>query len=405
MNLRLERRPRILFVCFADSTHSQSWIDLLSDTEFDVRVFASPVNHDSLFPSQRWKFPTYVSIQPARRASSDNVNWLLPSPSRLRSVVKLVHDSLWIAPRWLRWIVLTWKPDILHTLRLNPEGKLSAEALERIPQRHWPHWVISSWGSDISIEIDDPVVHKYTEFALRQCNGFIADCNRDIRNALSLGLTREKIAIPDGVPVTGGLNLEDFNTSHTVKERNLILIPKAFESAYNKTLTLLEALRMAEDALDGYEIHLLMCPEDIRRWIRRMPKSLQARLHYHDTLPRPEFLTMLGHARVMIATSLSDGTPNVMLEAMAAGVLPIMSPLESIKEWIEDGRNGLLASALNPNEIANVLRRALVDDQLYESAKFINRELVMQRANRATIRSQVLSYYRELIKQRQRVSE
>jgi glycosyltransferase involved in cell wall biosynthesis len=106
---------------------------------------------------------------------------------------------------------------------------------------------------------------------------------------------------------------------------------------------------------------------------------------------------MLGRARVMIATSLSDGTPNVMLEAMAAGALPLMSPLESIQEWIEDGRNGLLAPALHPDRIAAALRRALTDNELWHAAQQANRQIASQRANRECIRPQVLDYYRGLV--------
>lgn len=92
----------------------------------------------------------------------------------------------------------------------------------------------------------------------------------------------------------------------------------------------------------------------------------------------------------MIATSLSDGTPNVMLEAMAAGALPLMSPIDSIQEWIEDGRNGLLAPALYPDRIAVALGRALTDHELWDAARQVNWQIVSQRANRKRIRQQVL---------------
>jgi len=128
-----------------------------------------------------------------------------------------------------------------------------------------------------------------------------------------------------------------------------------------------------------------------------LPDWLKARCHCYDGLPQNELFALMGRSRVVIAPSLSDGTPNVMLEAMAAGALPIMSSIESIKEWITYGENGLLAHALYPDKIAVALRRALTDDALFEQAGCLNWEIVQQRADRQKVRTQVLAYYRGLI--------
>lgn len=400
---RRKERPRILFVCFADSTHSQAWLGLLRGTEFDVRVFASPVDYGGLYLLQPWKFPTYVLVRPRIPRVADRIICLLPSAPPLRPLVNWAQHRFCLASRWLRWIILAWKPDIVHTLRLNPEGWLTWQALQRISETARPTWVVSSWGRELDVEADDPDIGDHVELVLRHCDGFIADCRRDLRLALAAGLAASKVALEDPVPVTGGLNLDDFVAAQSGHEnRNLIVVPKAYEKRYNKTLPILEALRLAEDTLTGYEVHLLTCSKEVRMWLRRMPESLQRRCHCHNMLPHYELVAMLGRARVMIATSLSDGTPNVMLEAMAAGALPLMSPLESIQEWIENGRNGLLAHALYPDQIVAALRRALIDDELCESAKHINQELVAHGANRATIKLKVLSYYRSLISQERR---
>lgn len=371
----------------------------MRDTEFEVRVFASPVDYGGLYPPQPWVFPTYVLFRPSIPRIASEVRWLLPMPPRLLQLVNRVERRFGLASRWLRRIILTWKPHIVHTLRLNPEAWLTWQALQRISATRRPKWVVSSWGSDINVEIDLPGIRDHIEVALQHCDGFIADCRRDLGLALAAGLAASKVALKDPVPGSGGLNLDDFPVAESDHgNRNLIVIPKAYEGPYNKTVPILEALRLAEEALVGYEVHLLMCSWEVEMWLRRMPESLQRRCHCHNMLPHHELMSMLGRARVMIATSLSDGTPLVMLEAMAAGALPLMSPLDSIQEWIEDGRNGLLAPALYPDRIAAALRRALTDHELWRAARQINWQIVSQRANRRRIRQQVLDYYRELLK-------
>ena len=127
-----------------------------------------------------------------------------------------------------------------------------------------------------------------------------------------------------------------------------------------------------------------------------MPGWLQERVHCHDMLPQDELFAQMGQARVVIAPSLIDGTPNVMLEAMAAGALPILSPIDSIQEWITDGQNGLLAHALYPDQVAAAVRRGLLDDELFAKAQRLNWEIVCQRADRREVRQEVLEYYLNL---------
>lgn len=394
-----KRRPRILFVCFADSTHSQAWLDLLKDSEFDVRVFTTQEDFSGLYPHQPWSFPTYVLVRPSARHDTGRVMWLIPAPHALHLPAYFAASRFPLGQRWLRWIVSTWHPEIVHSLSLYPCSWFTWQALQRIPASKRPHWVTSSWGSDLAYWGDDTYIRKCTDHVLLHCTGFIADCRRDIRLALDAGLAPSKVALKDPVPGTGGLDLDQFMAAQSdLENRNLIIVPKAFEGRFNKTLPIVEALRLTEDILSGYEIHLFMCTNEVEMWIRTMPESLQRRCHCHKMLPHDQFTSMLQRARVVVAPSLSDGTPNVMLEAMAAGALPLMSPIESIQEWIEDGHNGLLAPALFPDRIATALRRALTDDQLWSTARQVNWQMVNERANRLHVRDQVLDYYRGLLR-------
>jgi glycosyltransferase involved in cell wall biosynthesis len=139
-----------------------------------------------------------------------------------------------------------------------------------------------------------------------------------------------------------------------------------------------------------------MCSKNVAAYLRHMPDWLQQQVQCHAMLPQSELFTQMGRARVMIAPSLMDGTPNVMLEAMAAGALPIMSPIDSVQEWITDGENGLLAHALYPDQIAAAVQRGLLDDELFARAQRVNWEIVCQRADRLKVRQEVLEYYSNL---------
>lgn len=387
--------PKILFVCFADSSHSQSWFDLLAGSGLEARAFAVPSSTRGRYPPLPWSLPTYLLRQPGEPRPAGRTIWLLPKSRLLRPLVDRLAARLDLNTLWLKRILLAWKPDIVHSLSFNKGARYAWMALQTLPRQDRPRWVISSWGTEINFGVNDPEARPSLETYLRECDGFISDCRRDYGNALKLGMAAEKVAFDFPIPVTGGVALGNVPLAG-LAQRKVILVPKAYEGLANKTLPIIEAFRLCENELKGYEIHLYMCDPDVRSYWHQMPEWLRKMGHCHGAVPKQELIQAMGQARVMIATSISEGTPNVMLEAMAAGAFPIMSPIDSVLEWIEDGKNGLLAHALFPNQIADSLKRALQDDALLEQAMQPNRALVAERADRERIRPAVIEYYRRL---------
>jgi glycosyltransferase involved in cell wall biosynthesis len=86
-----------------------------------------------------------------------------------------------------------------------------------------------------------------------------------------------------------------------------------------------------------------------------------------------------------------------MLEAMACGALPVMGRLESIEEWIEDGRNGILFDSEQPDEIEVALCSALSNRELCENAQMINRKIIEDRANVENALPQLFDFYHTVI--------
>ncbi len=61
----------------------------------------------------------------------------------------------------------------------------------------------------------------------------------------------------------------------------------------------------------------------------------------------------------MVLPSVSEGFPNVVLEAMAAGVFVVAAPTGGTPELVKDGENGLLTDGVSPEELAEGIRKYL----------------------------------------------
>src|SRR5450759_857990 len=102
----MNRKPRILFVCYANSTHAQGWINLLQDSPFEVRVFTTRLLSTDYGWAPDWNFSTYVTIQPEiKPGMKAQVFSLLPGGSRVKTVSNWLDSRFKLTVSYLRRII------------------------------------------------------------------------------------------------------------------------------------------------------------------------------------------------------------------------------------------------------------------------------------------------------------
>lgn len=89
----------------------------------------------------------------------------------------------------------------------------------------------------------------------------------------------------------------------------------------------------------------------------------------------PQYLAL---ADVFVRPSLSEGQGIAFLEAMAAGVPVIATPVGGIIDFLQDGRTGLFCQVHNPKNIAEKVKILLDNKELAETIKINARELVVK---------------------------
>jgi glycosyltransferase involved in cell wall biosynthesis len=226
----------------------------------------------------------------------------------------------------------------------------------------------------------------------------MSDNQRDVKIAIDLGLSPEKVAFDKNVPIGGGMPRDavlQFKRRDFVR-RPTVIVPKGYEGVYHKPHVIMEAMRLVYEARPDVEVKFLAASEHLKIWSLFLPKDFLRRVEFMDFLQQDVYLRLLSQARIMLAPSLTDGSPQCMLEAMSVGVFSILSPHESIKEWIADGVNGFLVNPLNPNEMAEKTLIALKDDALLEKARDINFELILNGYCAEDIRDEAIAYYKRM---------
>jgi glycosyltransferase involved in cell wall biosynthesis len=120
-----------------------------------------------------------------------------------------------------------------------------------------------------------------------------------------------------------------------------------------------------------------------------------------------ELLTVQSHqqmaelfrqSQITLSITTHDGTPNTLLEAMACGSFPIVGDIESLREWIAQGINGLLVDPSDPKALAEAILKAISQPDLRRQARIQNVRLIKERAEYRKVMKQADEFYGSMIR-------
>jgi glycosyltransferase involved in cell wall biosynthesis len=91
----------------------------------------------------------------------------------------------------------------------------------------------------------------------------------------------------------------------------------------------------------------------------------------------------------------------VALEAMATGKPVVVADIPGVREVIEDGREGLLTDPINPQDLAEKIRRLLDDPALRQEMGRRGREKVLASFTTEAVADQVFQVYQDVLARRE----
>jgi glycosyltransferase involved in cell wall biosynthesis len=113
--------------------------------------------------------------------------------------------------------------------------------------------------------------------------------------------------------------------------------------------------------------------------------------------PREEVLGLYGEADVFVLPTWREGFPNVVLEAMAAGLPVVATPVGAIPEAVRDGEEGFLVPVRDEAALTAALRRLVDDRELRLAMGRRARERAERVFSIEAVTGQLDALYRELM--------
>ena len=380
---------RILFVADGRSPTALNWIKHFVEAGHEVHLASTFACQPKLELASLHITPVAFSgARDAVQQSGTGLRNLVPTGIRTRIRQWLGPLTLSSAAEGLQAVINELKPDLVHAMRIPYEGMLAATANPNAPL------LISVWGNDFTLHAPStPWMRQATRRALARADALHSDTQRDLLLASNWGFDSAKpgIVLPGG----GGIQLDVFYPPDT-PPGPVVINPRGLR-AYVRNDTFFKAVPLVLEQIPEARF---LCPTmqgepEAENWVQQL--GIADAVDLMPKVSRAEMAGLYRQARVAASPSEHDGTPNTLLEAMACGCFPVAGDIASLREWIQDGKNGFLVSPSDPQALADAITRGLQDAELRQAAQEKNLTLVRQRAEYGAVMHKAEEFYQQVV--------
>lgn len=292
-------------------------------------------------------------------------------------------------------------PDILHAHYVSNYGVYAAFV-------DFKPFVVSSWGSDVSIEPKESMIKKcLVRYVLKKADLITVDSESSIKLVMNFGAHCEKVRL-----IGHGVNLKIFNPlaeDKKLKEKlkipitsPVVISTRSLEPIYDVE-TLIKAVPIVLRSIsDAYFI--IACDGSLKRKLETMADELRvlSNVRFVGLVSQVELAQLLCSSDVYVSTSLSDTTSVSLLEAMACGLPVVVTELEGNMEWIKNEMNGFLFPKGDFRMLADRIIYLLRNDDIRRKFGAINTQIVKERADYEKEMGKMEELYESLIRKCER---
>jgi glycosyltransferase involved in cell wall biosynthesis len=287
------------------------------------------------------------------------------------------------------------KPDLVHLHMQHHYAP--AVYLSRMP------YILHSWGLEV---LELPQMSIFRRVLAKQvamkAHKIIVDakCMKQIWK--NTGIPENKVeVIPFGVdtklfnPNTNGNQIR--KKLRIQKEDITIVSTRPFFNHYNVDC-LVKAIPIIIDKHENV-VFIIKGRGPLEGNIRKLAKKLRVDQYIRFTylVPYHRLPQYLATANIYVSTSFIDSTSVSLLEAMACGLPAVVTDISGNREWIENGKNGLLFHPRNPKALADKLIQLIEDKRLRENFGRKCLQIVRERATWEDCVSKMETIYKSLM--------
>ncbi len=322
-------------------------------------------------------FDEIILITNKKREGTDvktiELDFHLKLSSRLKTVAKI------------KKLIQEYAPSIIHIHQVNSYAYYSLVAARKssVPK------ILTAWGSDILLSPKkNYLLKKMVQFNLRHADFFTSDSEFMAEEMRSL-LPRRKLDI-----LIANFGIE-------IIEKDLLKENIIYSNRLHKKLYQIESVINAfklflENSIDkSWKLVIAATGEETNN-LKSMVEhlNLKGNVEFVGWVDQEKNVEYYSKARLFVSIPESDATSISLLEAMAYGCIPVLSDLPANREWIDDGKNGIIVNS--PSE--NIFERAL-NLNISEVAS-INKRIIIEKGTKVANKKKFIQLYDHFLQQK-----
>ncbi len=343
-----------LLIIGSNSIHVHNYIDLVKDY-----------------------FDEIILITNKKREGTDvktiELDFHLKLSSLLKTVVKI------------KKVIKEFSPSIIHIHQVNSYAYFSLIAARKsvVPK------ILTAWGSDILLSPKkNYLLKKMVEFNLRHADFITSDSEFMAEEMRSL-LPKRKMDIlianfgieiiemnflKENIIYSNRLHKKLYQLDRVINSFNLFL-----KNSVDKTWKLVIAATGEEsDNLKSMVEHL----------------NIKGNVEFVGWVDKEKNFEYYSKAKLFVSIPESDATSISLLEAMAYGCIPVLSDLPANREWIDDGKNGIVVNS--PSE--NIFERALKLN--IDEVASLNNRIIIEKGTKVANKKKFIQLYNHILQKK-----
>lgn len=248
--------------------------------------------------------------------------------------------------------------------------------------------ILLVWGSDVLIAPKSLPFRFIAKYSLRKATAVVADSEAEESACVSLGYDPKKIVkfpwvdLQPFMPGSIGENTQLLKRRMGWSENDLVVVSTRHHEPVYDVESLIQTIPYVTKEVQNVRFLVLgegSLTRNLKELVRKL--NVEDKVKFLGRVPYVEIPKYLAMSDIYVSTSLSDGTSASLLEAMASRLPSAVTSIPANREWVEDGKSGILVPCRDPEGLAGGLIKLLKDEKLRKRLGMNAYKTVLEKAD------------------------